>query len=76
MLPAVASAHNASTTLKFTAVTVKNVIFTKTTAGLQETDVNSTGKAIGFDDVYITSTGKNSATATWRPTRWAASCTA
>jgi hypothetical protein len=62
-LPAVASAHNASTTLKFTAVTVKMVTFTKTNFGLQETDVSSTGKTIGFDDVNITLTGTNSATA-------------
>ncbi len=47
VLPAVASAHNASTTLKFTAVTKARVTFTKTTFGLQETDVNSKGKTIG-----------------------------
>jgi hypothetical protein len=63
VLPAVASAHNASHTLKFTAVTKKSVTFTKTTSGLQETDVSSTGKIIGFDDVYIKFTGANSATA-------------
>ena len=57
VLPAVASAHSASTTLKFTAVTTKHVSFTRTTFGNQETDVNSTGKTIGFDDVYITITG-------------------
>ena len=63
VLPAVASAHSASTTLKFTAVTVKSTKFTSTTRGLQETDVNSTGKTIGFDDVHITITGPSSATA-------------
>ena len=57
LLPAVASAHSASHTLKFTAVTVKSTKFTSTTFGNQETDVNSTGKTIGFDDVYITVTG-------------------
>jgi hypothetical protein len=62
VLPAVASAHNASTTLKFTAVSKAMVTFTKTTFGLQETDVNSTGKTIGFDDLYITGTSPTSAT--------------
>ena len=60
-LPALASAHNASTTLKFTAVTNKATAFTRSTGGSQETDVNSTGKTIGFDVVYFTITG-NSAT--------------
>jgi hypothetical protein len=63
VLPAVAGAHTASTTLKFTAVTKASVKFTSSTFGLQETDVNSTGKTIGFDDVYIKNTGANSATA-------------
>jgi hypothetical protein len=62
VLPAVASAHNASTTLKFTAVTKAMVTFTKTSFGLQETDVNSKGKTIGFDDLYITGTSPTSAT--------------
>ena len=57
MLPAVASAHSASHTLKFTAVTKSRVTFTSSTFGMQETDVSSTGKTIGFDDVYITVTG-------------------
>jgi hypothetical protein len=63
VLPAVASAHSASTTLKLTAVTVKSHPFTKTTNGLQETDLNSAGKTIGFDEVFITFTGGNSALA-------------
>lgn len=63
VLPAVASAHSATHTLKFTAVTKKSIAFTKTTVGLQETDVNSTGKVIGFDDVHLTLTGPTSATA-------------
>jgi hypothetical protein len=62
VLPAVASAHNASTTLKLTAVKVNSHPFTKTTSARQETDVNSAGKTIGFDDTYFTSTGKNSGT--------------
>jgi hypothetical protein len=44
-------------------VTVKATKFTSTTFGNQETDVNSTGKTIGFDDVYFTLTGASSATA-------------
>src|SRR5215469_2072006 len=46
-LPALASVHNASTTLKFTAVTNNAVAFTSSTGGSQETDVNSMGKTIG-----------------------------
>jgi hypothetical protein len=63
VLPAVAGAHVASTTLKFIAVTNKHVTFTRSTFGMQETDVSSTGKTIGFDDVYVKITGANSATA-------------
>jgi hypothetical protein len=62
-LPAVASAHNAAHTLKLTAETNKRITFGKTTFGLQETDVSSTGKTIGFDVVYIAFTGKTSAAA-------------
>ncbi len=59
-----ASANSATHTLKLTAVTKNSVGFTSTTNGLQETDVSvGTGKTIGFDDVYITFTGNNSATA-------------
>ena len=58
-----ASAHNASTTLKFTAETKARVKFTSTTFGGQETDVNSTGKTIGFDDLHISGTSPSSFTA-------------
>jgi hypothetical protein len=61
-LPAMASAHDASTTLKFDAETVNTVGFTKTTAGFQATDVNHAGKTIGYDVVYLTATGSKSAT--------------
>ena len=61
-LPALASAHDASHTLKFTIVTLKTVTFTRSTFGSQEKDVNSAGKTIGFDDGYVTFTGKNTAT--------------
>jgi hypothetical protein len=63
VLPAVAGAHTASTTLKFVAVQKARVSFTSSTFGTQETDVNSTGKVIGFDDVYITATSPSTATA-------------
>ncbi len=56
VLPAVASAHSASTTLKFIAVTNKSVTFGKTAAGSQETDVNAVGKTIGFDVLHLTFT--------------------
>jgi hypothetical protein len=61
VVPAVASAHSAPHTLKFTAVTNKSHTFTRTSGGSQETDV-SAGKTIGFDVVYFKVTGKNSAT--------------
>ena len=54
VLPAVANAHNASTTLKFTATEIKDVSFTTNSYGYQETDTDSTGATIGFDDVYFT----------------------
>ena len=63
VLPAVASAHSAATTLKFTAVTAKSISFTKTSFGNQETDVSSVGKTIGFDVVYINAASRTSATA-------------
>jgi hypothetical protein len=56
-LPAVASAHPVSHTLKFTAVHVNSVPFTSTNFGAQDTDVNSTGKTIGFDDLNVTFMG-------------------
>jgi hypothetical protein len=56
-LPAVASAHPATHTLKFTAVFVNSVPFTSTNFGAQDTDVNSTGKTIGFDDLNVTFMG-------------------
>ncbi len=40
--------------------TMALVKFTSSTFGLQETDVNSPGKTIGFDDVYIKSTVRSS----------------
>jgi hypothetical protein len=53
VLPAVASASSATHTLKFTAVTNKSIMFTKTSGGSQETDVNAAGKTVGFDVLYF-----------------------
>ena len=64
VLPAVASAHSASTTLKFTAVQKATVRLSKTTQGSQETDLNAAGKTIGFDMIYLTITSQTAGTAT------------
>jgi hypothetical protein len=53
VLPAVASASSATHTLKFTAVTNKQIMLTKTTGASQETDVNAAGKIVGFDVLYF-----------------------
>jgi hypothetical protein len=53
MLPAVASAHSASTTLKFTSVQKASTMFTKMSGGEQDTDVNAAGKTVGFDMLYF-----------------------
>ena len=53
MLPAVASAHSTTHTLKFTATSLGQAIFSKTAGGTAEKDVNSTGKTIGFDVIHI-----------------------
>jgi hypothetical protein len=59
----VASAHSATHTLKFTALQKATIPFTKTTQGTQETDVSSTGKAIGFDMIYLAIKSSTAATA-------------
>jgi len=53
LLPAVASAHSTTHTLKFTAVTLKSANFSKTAFGSAEKDVNSAGKIIGFDVINV-----------------------
>jgi len=63
VLPAVASAHSGTTTLKFTAVQKATVSFTKATEGIQDTDVNAAGKTVGFDMLYVAVTSASSATA-------------
>ena len=52
-LPAVASAHSASTTLTFTSVTKNQMGFSISTGANQDTDVNAGGQAIGFDMLYF-----------------------
>jgi len=54
VVPAVASAHSASTTLKFISVTKSSTMFSKTSGGQQDTDVNAAGKTVGFDMLYFT----------------------
>jgi hypothetical protein len=62
LVPAMASAHSGTHTLKFFAVAVKSITFTKSTGAQQDTDV-SAGKAIGFDELNYTVTGETTATA-------------
>jgi len=40
----------------------KSVNFTKTTGGQQDTDVNTRGKIIGFDELYFKVTSKTKST--------------
>ena len=60
VLPAVASAHGTTHTLKFIAVQKGTVGFTRATGGIQDTDVNTTGKTIGFDMLYFAATSPSS----------------
>ena len=55
VLPAVASAHSTTHTLKFISVTKQSIMFTKATGGQQDTDVNAAGKTVGFDMLYFKS---------------------
>ena len=61
LVPAVASAHGATHTLTFTAVAENSVMFTPTTEGVQDTDFDSAGTTIGFDNLYLTFTSPISA---------------
>jgi hypothetical protein len=63
VLPAVASAHSAPTTLKFIALQKAGISFTRTTFGSQETDVSAAGKIIGFDMIYFTASSATTGTA-------------
>jgi hypothetical protein len=63
MLPALASSHGTTHTLKFISVQKATTAFTKTTEGVQDTDVNAKGKTTGFDELYITATSATTAVA-------------
>jgi hypothetical protein len=60
VLPAVASAHGTTHTLKFVSVQKGAVGFTRATGALQNTDVNAVGKTIGFDMLYFAATSPSS----------------
>jgi hypothetical protein len=54
LLPAVASAHSTTHTLRFTAVTLTpQTKFSQTSFGQAEKDVNSAGKVIGYDVINV-----------------------
>jgi hypothetical protein len=61
-IPAAASAHTTSHTLKFISVTKASAMFTKTTGAQQDTDVNTAGKIIGFDMLYFAATSATTVT--------------
>jgi hypothetical protein len=61
LLPAVASAHSTTTTLKFIAVQKAVHSFSTGTAAIQETDTNTANKTVGFDMLYVTPTSSSSA---------------
>jgi len=63
VLPAVASAHSASTTLKFVSAEKAFAQFTTATFAQQDTDLNAAGKTIGFDELYFAATSASSANA-------------
>ncbi len=60
VVPAVASAHSATHTLKFTSVEKKTIQFTKTTGAQQDTDVNGS-KTVGFDMLNFAAASATSA---------------
>jgi hypothetical protein len=60
-VPAIASTPAAAThTLEFISVSKDMVVFAKTSAGFQDTDVNQAGKTIGFDETILTDTSATS----------------
>ena len=61
VLPAMASAHTDSTTLKFISVEKASVNFSKSSFGQQDTDVNAAGKTIGFDMIRATAVSTSTA---------------
>jgi hypothetical protein len=63
VLPAVASAHSSTHTLKFTAVQKATHMFSATAQGIQDTDVNATNHTVGFDELYVAATSPTSGAA-------------
>ena len=59
VLPAVASAHSTTHTLKFVSLSKAQVGFTRATGALQNTDVKA-GKTVGFDMLYFAATSPSS----------------
>lgn len=53
LAPALASAHSATHTLKFTSVTTKQAVLSKVSEGRADKDINGAGKIVGFDVIYI-----------------------
>jgi len=53
VLPAAASASTTTHTLKFTAETKSSAAFSNSTEAEQDTDVNSKGKVVGYDMLYL-----------------------
>ena len=49
LLPAAASAHPVTHTLKFTSVQQATANFSKTTGGAEDKDISKAGKVIGYD---------------------------
>lgn len=62
-LPAIASQQATTHTLKFISVTKNMVSFSKTSAGVQDTDVSKAGKIVGFDEIYGVATSPSSSAA-------------
>jgi hypothetical protein len=54
LVPAAASAHPVTHTLKFTSVQQATANFSKTTGGAEDKDVNKAGKVIGYDVLRFT----------------------
>lgn len=53
LLPAAASSHVTPHTLKYVSVEKNSVGFSKTVFGVQDTDHNQAGKAVGFDELHF-----------------------
>ena len=51
-VPAFASPQATTHKLSFISVTKTEVNFSKTSVGVQETDVSKVGKIVGFDEIY------------------------